>query len=92
MRTLVAGGGSVNQMQWSPDGSKIAFVSDRGGTSDIWVIDAAGGAPRQVENWPGYEGSPAWSADGKLLYFRSDRDARLGDVWAAPAAGANRFA
>ena len=90
-RVLVAGGGSVaccgSGVWWSPDGTKIVFSSDRGGTYDIWVVDAAGGAPRQLVNWPGYEGSPVWNADGSAIFFVSDRDARLGDVWKVAAAG-----
>jgi Tol biopolymer transport system component len=86
-RTLVAGGGSVTNAYWSPDGSKIVFVSDRGGSPDPWVVDAAGGAPRQLVNWPGYESSPIWNADGSAIYFVSDRETRLGDLWKVPAAG-----
>ncbi len=52
---------------WSPDGSKIAFGSDRAGIGDIWVIDAAGGAPRALTSWPGFEQNPAWSADGATV-------------------------
>lgn len=90
-RTLVTGGGSVLFQQWgplwSPDGSKIVFMSDRGGTQDIWVVDAAGGAPRQLTNWPGFESSPAWSDDGTAVYFMADRDTKLGDVWKVAASG-----
>jgi len=90
-RTLVSGGGTV-QFQgagplWSPDGSKIVFPSDRGGTQDIWVVDAAGGAPRQLTNWPGFEYGPVWSGDGTAVYFTADRDTRLGDVWKVAVSG-----
>src|SRR4029077_2102052 len=84
---LVAGGGTVQSPWWSPDGSKIVFISDRGGTDDVWVIDAAGGAPRQLENWPGFEGPAVWNADGSAIFFVSDRDTRLGDVWKVPVQG-----
>lgn len=86
-RILVAGGGTVQQPFWSPDGSKIVYVSDRGGSDDIWVVDVAGGAPRQLVNWPGDESAAAWSADGSAIYFLSHRDAKLSDVWRVPAAG-----
>jgi Tol biopolymer transport system component len=86
-RTLVAGGGSVGRALWSPDGSKIAFGSDRGGTNDIWIVDAAGGAPKQLENWPSFDGFPTWAGDGSWLYFLSDRESRLGDVWKVAAGG-----
>lgn len=63
------------------------FTSDRGGTPDVWVVDVAGGSPRQLENWPGFEGSAVWSGDGSSIYFVSDRDSRLGDIWKVSPAG-----
>ena len=87
IRTLLAGGGTVQGPLWSPDGSKIAFGSDRAGIGDIWVIDAAGGAPRALTSWPGFEQNPAWSADGATVYFSADREARIADIWKVPAAG-----
>lgn len=72
---------------WSPDASKLVFISDRGGSDDIWVVEATGGAPRQLTNWPGTERTPVWSADGSELFFSSDRDATWGDIWRVPVAG-----
>lgn len=85
-RTLVTGG-DVFGPYWSPDGTKIAYESNRGGTGDIWVVDVAGGAPRQLMNWPSREAFPTWSGDSKTIYFLSDRDTRLGDIWKMPADG-----
>jgi Tol biopolymer transport system component len=63
---------------WSPDGTKIAFVSKRGSgdldrndNTDVWVIDAQPGAqPRQVTMSPNPDEGPlAWSPDGKSISY-----------------------
>lgn len=67
---------------WSPDGSKIAFVSDRDNDEyelDVYVMDADGTDVAQVTDLPGQEYAPAWSPDGKALAFnRWDREAEAG--------------
>ena len=52
----------------SPDGSRIAFTSNRTGAPDLFVIDADGNNKRQLTNTPEVEGNLAWSADGKILF------------------------
>src|SRR4051812_15339516 len=63
---------------WSPDGTKIAFSSNRGGSFDIWVMNADGGAPVRVTTGPEADAAidrePAWSPDGTKLAFSSNRD------------------
>ncbi|CAN5497806.1 hypothetical protein BH23CHL2_BH23CHL2_06520 [soil metagenome] len=46
---------------WSPDGSKIVFVSDRGGNHDIYVMDADGSNPTRLTNDPGEDTTPTWA-------------------------------
>ncbi|TFG42366.1 MAG: hypothetical protein E4H41_11020, partial [Gemmatimonadales bacterium] len=85
-QVILANAGGT-QARWSPDGSMLVFQSDRGGTEDLWVVDATGGAPRQLTSWPGEESDPRWSADGTEVYFRADREALFGDAWRVSAAG-----
>jgi dipeptidyl aminopeptidase/acylaminoacyl peptidase len=55
--------------RWSPDGGRIAFVSDRAPKNGIFVVDAAGGEPRELarHDWP--IAGLAWSPDGTRLAY-----------------------
>lgn len=71
---------------WSPDGDRIAFASDKEGNFDVFVIGASGAGLKQVTTDPASDRLPNWSADGKWIYFTSER----GDaprVWKTPAGG-----
>lgn len=57
--------------RFSPDGSKIAFVSDRSGNVEIWVANSDGSNPMQVTFLGGPSGSPHWSPDGRSIVFDS---------------------
>ena len=57
---------------WSPDGSRLAFATDRNGTLDLWVRDMSTGEERQITHLPGGAHSPSWSPDGTRLAFRSE--------------------
>ncbi|MEB2282602.1 S9 family peptidase [Lysinibacillus xylanilyticus] len=54
---------------WSPDGSKIAFVSTRKGKPQIFVLSKAGGEAKQVTNCKNGATSPVWSPCGKNIAF-----------------------
>jgi hypothetical protein len=54
--------------------NKIAFVSDRDGNLEIYVMDADGGGQIRLTENPGEDHSPAWSPDGTRLTFVSTRD------------------
>jgi Tol biopolymer transport system component len=54
--------------RWSPDGSRIAFASDRGGAMEIWTIGADGRDLAPLPSAPGATG-PVWSPDGSEIAF-----------------------
>lgn len=73
--------------QFSPDGNRIAFVSDRSGSREIWVCDRDGRNPVQLTNFGGsHTGSPRWSPDGRQIVFDS-RPAGLSSIYVINAAG-----
>jgi len=86
-RPVVRGAGSFGDLRMSPDGSKVAYSSDKAGVGDIWVADVAGGTPRRLTDWPGSEYNPIWSGDGSTLAFLADKDAVGADVWKVPVSG-----
>ncbi len=56
----------------SPDGSRIAFRSDRTGSNEIWTADSDGHNPQQLTHFGGgLTGCPRWSPDGRWLAFDS---------------------
>ncbi|MBL4700543.1 MAG: PD40 domain-containing protein, partial [Phycisphaeraceae bacterium] len=56
---------------FSPDGSKIAFSSDRSGNWDIYIVDIQGGRPVQITVDATQDLSPSFSPDGKSLVYAS---------------------
>jgi Tol biopolymer transport system component/imidazolonepropionase-like amidohydrolase len=60
---------------WKPDGSELAFSSDRGGTMDVWVRTLGTGADRRVTE---LGMSPSWSPDGtRLAYLDPEEQLRI---------------
>jgi TolB protein len=64
-------GSSERYPSWSPDGSKVAFNSDRDGTHNLYLIDADGTNLKQLthEKAPVVAGMQSWTADGRWIYF-----------------------
>src|SRR5499427_3304137 len=67
---LISGGIAFDsQPRFSPDGKWIAFLSDREGSDNIWIMKADGSDPKQVSKDPGSDFvSPSWAPDGKYIF------------------------
>jgi Tol biopolymer transport system component len=91
-RTLFALGDAV-QPRWSPNRKRVAYwaFAKRGGQRDIWTVGLAydhAGAVIQapavaVTEDAATDWNPVWSADGKYLYFASDRSGSM-EIWRVP--------
>ncbi len=74
------------QPRFSPDGSKIAFTSDRSGGDNIWIMNADGSDKRQVTKEKfRLLNNPTWSADGSYIaarkHFTTQRSLGVGEIW-----------
>jgi Tol biopolymer transport system component len=75
---------------WSPDGRKIAFMSNRDGTDDVFVVNADGSGLRNLTRRPADDRKrsewyspdrPMWSPDGRKIVFRARRDRSTPSEW-----------
>src|SRR5579863_1926191 len=67
---LISGGMAFDsQPKFSPDGKWVAFISDREGTENVWVMHPDGSGVKQVSKDPNNEfASPSWTPDGNYIY------------------------
>jgi len=64
--------------RWSPDGTQLAFLSDRAGDErQLYVMSVRGGEPRKLTSLSGHAGAPSWSPDGTKIAFSSR-------IWSEP--------
>lgn len=65
---------------WSPDGSTLAFVGERGGEFDIYSIPVTGGEETRLTTAKGLDDGPEYSPDGQYIYFNSVRTGIM-QIW-----------
>ena len=76
-RQITSGEPGEDRPRWSPDGKQIAFISAKGGGSQVWVINfdsasaALAGDPRQLTTISTEADGEVWSPDGKNILFIS---------------------
>ncbi|MGH9847287.1 MAG: hypothetical protein ACREEM_51985, partial [Blastocatellia bacterium] len=77
----------------SPDGTRIAFASNRGAgflfNFDIWVMNADSSHPRRLTDYAEYDSDPAWSPDGKRIAFTRAAPEKKFDILVVNADGTN---
>jgi len=67
--TLMAKVGNATSPSFSPDGKRIAYVTNISGLPQVWLVDAAGGYPQLVTAFDDPVGAVHWSPDGAWLAF-----------------------
>lgn len=75
---------------WSPDGSRIAFMSNAAGNWDVYVVNASGGSPEILTDSFENDGLPVFSPDGSKIAFVSQREGKWA-VWQIDADGENEI-
>jgi len=77
---------SVDCVDLSPDGTRLAVSSDRSGNREVWILPAEGGEMTQLTTNPALDDCPRWSPDGKQIAFFSSRSGNR-DIWVMPVDG-----
>jgi len=85
------------QPRFSPDGSRIAFTSDRGGGDNIWLMNADGSDMRALTDEDfRLLNQPTWSPDGQFIaakkHFTTSRSLGTGEVWLYHVSGGSGVA
>ena len=75
---------------WSPDGSRIAFWSNRDGGKEIYVMDADGSNVKRLTTNLADDVNPSWSPDSRRVLFESERDGNR-EVYVMDADGGNQI-
>ncbi len=70
-RQITTDGDDNERPEWSPDSAHIAFISNRSGSSQVWIMNADGSSAKQITNLSTEAGGVLFSPDGKKLVFTS---------------------
>jgi Tol biopolymer transport system component len=88
MTRVTFGEGNNQYPAWSPDGRRIAYVSDRDGSPQIYVKDSSGtGQGERLTNDPNRKFVGDWSRDGRYILYEEQDPKNGSDVLALPVEG-----
>jgi dipeptidyl aminopeptidase/acylaminoacyl peptidase len=71
-RRMTSGEKRDGEPRFSPDGRRLAFLSNRDGGFQIWTMDLSGGDPSRATSFPTEVGGYTWAPDGRWFVFSSD--------------------
>ena len=100
-KLLVANPATESRPLYSPDGTQLAFISNRAGSPDIWILSLADGSLRRLTFDDGGEQLDGWSRDGRWIYYSTTAHdiSGMSDIYRVRSAGgtpmpvaADRFA
>jgi uncharacterized protein YjdB len=72
---------SASDPAFAADGSRLAFVSQRDGNAEIYIMNADGTGSTRITNDPQPDGRPSFTPDGQALVFHSSRTAGKQQIW-----------
>ncbi|GEM_PF-1919253 len=78
---------------WLPDGTRIAFTSNRSGDTDIYIMNTDGSNVSRLTDSPGFDGDFAWSPDGQRIVYTSSKNLLndVGNLMIMNADGSNKI-
>ncbi|HEU4561611.1 MAG TPA: hypothetical protein VFS20_27545 [Longimicrobium sp.] len=84
--TLLAGGNMAEvEPAWSANGNTLAFVSNRTGSTEIFLLNVGTGAVTQLTSGAGTKSQPAWTPDGRVVYLETQNNGATLLRWVDPA-------
>ena len=78
------GGPQIGMPSWSPDSRRIVFDVRASGNPELYVVSVDGGPPKRFSNGTTNASGPFWSADGRSIYFNTERPH---SIWKVPVDG-----
>lgn len=90
LRQITRGSGNNDWPAWSPDGRRLAFVSDRSGVTQVWTMGRSGHRPTQLTfGGETHDELPDWRPDGKRIAYEQGLEGS-GKIWVMRADGSHQ--